>query len=61
MPVGDHHAVPAVAGRRARIRGVDDVLRRAAEHGALPFELGVPWAVGPFRFAHPGTPGGHRR
>ncbi|MFD2765375.1 Gfo/Idh/MocA family protein [Micromonospora eburnea] len=31
------------------VRGVNAVLRRAAESGALPSELGVPWAVPPYR------------
>ncbi|MGS2614919.1 Gfo/Idh/MocA family protein [Micromonospora sp. LZ34] len=35
--------------RVLRLRGVNDVLRRAAERGALPSELGVPWAVPPYR------------
>ncbi|MEV1332199.1 Gfo/Idh/MocA family oxidoreductase [Micromonospora costi] len=54
-------AVGAGPDRVLRIRGVNDVLRRAADHGALPSELGVPWAVPPFRFAYPDNPGGHRR
>ncbi|WP_329105068.1 Gfo/Idh/MocA family protein [Micromonospora sp. NBC_01699] len=33
------------------IRGVNGVLRRAAESGALLRELGVPWAVEPYRVA----------
>ncbi|MFI6760579.1 Gfo/Idh/MocA family protein [Micromonospora sp. NPDC050417] len=33
------------------IRGVNQVLRRAAEEGALLHELGVPWAVKPYRVA----------
>ncbi|WP_431729312.1 Gfo/Idh/MocA family protein [Verrucosispora sp. TAA-831] len=31
------------------VPGVNDVLRRSAESGALPTELGVPWAVAPWR------------
>ncbi|MGW0505964.1 Gfo/Idh/MocA family protein [Micromonospora sp. NPDC003241] len=31
------------------VPGVNDVLRRAAESGALPTELGVPWAAAPWR------------
>ncbi|BCJ56779.1 Gfo/Idh/MocA family protein [Micromonospora endophytica] len=34
--------------RVLRIRGVNAVLRRAAEQGALPSEWGVPWAVEPW-------------
>ncbi|MGW4462473.1 Gfo/Idh/MocA family protein [Micromonospora sp. NPDC004704] len=33
------------------IRGVNGVLRQAAESGALLHELGVPWAVKPYRVA----------
>lgn len=33
------------------VRGVNEVLRRAAERGRLPSELGVPWAVPPYRTA----------
>ncbi|MEU4400956.1 Gfo/Idh/MocA family protein [Micromonospora orduensis] len=37
-------------GDRVRhLRGVVDVLRRSAERGALPSELGVPWAVPAYR------------
>ncbi|MEU8169896.1 Gfo/Idh/MocA family protein [Micromonospora sp. NPDC049004] len=35
--------------RVVRIRGVVEVLRRAAEQGALPSEQGVPWAVPAYR------------
>ncbi|MFV2102376.1 Gfo/Idh/MocA family protein [Micromonospora sp. LOL_024] len=35
--------------RVLRIPGVNEVLRRAAVAGALPSELGVPWAVAPWR------------
>ncbi|TBL26560.1 Gfo/Idh/MocA family oxidoreductase [Verrucosispora sp. SN26_14.1] len=35
--------------RVLRIPGVNDVLRRAAESGVLPTELGVPWSVAPWR------------
>ncbi|KKJ93565.1 Gfo/Idh/MocA family protein [Micromonospora sp. HK10] len=37
--------------RRERVlRGVNAVLRHAAETGVLPSEAGVPWAVAPYRF-----------
>jgi hypothetical protein len=37
-------------GERVRhLRGVVDVLRRSAERGALPSELGVPWASAAYR------------
>ncbi|MEV6812435.1 Gfo/Idh/MocA family oxidoreductase [Micromonospora sp. NPDC051296] len=35
--------------RVLRIRGVNEVLRRAAERGALPSESGVGWAVPPWQ------------
>ncbi|MER7459293.1 Gfo/Idh/MocA family oxidoreductase [Micromonospora sp. NPDC126480] len=35
------------------IRGVNEVLRRAAERGRLPSELGVPWATEPYRVRLP--------
>ncbi|WP_431882379.1 Gfo/Idh/MocA family protein [Micromonospora gifhornensis] len=39
--------------RVLRIRGVNAVLRRAAERGELPSESGVPWAVAPWRVTTP--------
>ncbi|PMR63172.1 gfo/Idh/MocA family oxidoreductase [Verrucosispora sp. ts21] len=41
------------AQRVLRIRGVNAVLRRAAERGELPSESGVPWAVTPWRVTAP--------
>ncbi|SCL35075.1 Predicted dehydrogenase [Micromonospora nigra] len=41
--------VGAGAERIVRIRGINEVLRTAADRGALPSELGVPWAVPPWR------------
>ncbi|MDG4797203.1 Gfo/Idh/MocA family oxidoreductase [Micromonospora sp. WMMD1082] len=35
--------------RVLRVRGINEVLRRVAEQGALPSELGVSWAVPPWR------------
>ena len=47
---GDRVVVSGEAAERVvSIRGVDAVLRRAAEERALLSELGVPWAVGPHR------------
>ncbi|MEU8179432.1 Gfo/Idh/MocA family oxidoreductase [Micromonospora sp. NPDC049044] len=37
------------AQRVRQLRGVIDVLRRAAERGALPSELAVPWATAGYR------------
>ncbi|GIJ76929.1 Predicted dehydrogenase [Micromonospora phaseoli] len=42
-------AVGAGPQRVLRISGVNEVLRRAVRQGALPSELGVPWAVAPWR------------
>ncbi|MET8040944.1 Gfo/Idh/MocA family oxidoreductase [Micromonospora sp. NPDC005215] len=47
---GDLVTAVGVGGERIRhLRGVVDVLRRAAERGALPSELAVPWAVAAYR------------
>ncbi|GIJ20364.1 Gfo/Idh/MocA family protein [Micromonospora lutea] len=35
--------------RVLRVRGVNEVLHRVAEEGRLPSELGVPWAIAPWR------------
>ncbi|MFF5180904.1 Gfo/Idh/MocA family protein [Micromonospora sp. NPDC000316] len=42
-------AVGDGADRVLHLRGVVDVLRRAAERGALPSELAVPWATPAYR------------
>ncbi|MFJ8579916.1 Gfo/Idh/MocA family protein [Micromonospora sp. NPDC093277] len=42
-------AVGDAPQRVLRVRGVNALLRRAAKSGALPSELGVPWAVPPYR------------
>ncbi|WBB90019.1 Gfo/Idh/MocA family oxidoreductase [Verrucosispora sp. WMMC514] len=42
-------AVGAGAERVLRVRGVNEVLRRVADEGRLPSELGVPWAITPWR------------
>ena len=42
-------AVGAGAQRILRVRGVNEVLRRVADEGRLPSELGVPWAIAPWR------------
>ncbi|WFE43490.1 Gfo/Idh/MocA family oxidoreductase [Verrucosispora sp. WMMD1129] len=41
--------VGAGAQRVLRVRGVNEVLRRVADEGRLPSELGVPWAITPWR------------
>ncbi|MFG1841525.1 Gfo/Idh/MocA family protein [Micromonospora sp. NPDC049175] len=47
---GDLVSVVGDGGQRVRhLRGVVDVLRRAAERGALPSELAVPWATAAYR------------
>ncbi|MGC4835566.1 Gfo/Idh/MocA family protein [Micromonospora vinacea] len=47
---GDLVTTLGEGGERVRhLRGVVDVLRRAAERGALPSELSVPWASGAYR------------
>ncbi|GAB4106924.1 Gfo/Idh/MocA family oxidoreductase [Micromonospora taraxaci] len=47
---GDLVTTVGEGGERVRhLRGVVDVLRRAAERGALPSELAVPWAVAAYR------------
>ncbi|GIJ25126.1 oxidoreductase [Micromonospora qiuiae] len=46
-------AVGAGPQRVLRVRGINAVLRRAAEDGALPSEWGVRWAVRPWRAAIP--------
>ncbi|MGC4813929.1 Gfo/Idh/MocA family protein [Micromonospora sp. DT228] len=47
---GDLVSVVGDGGQRVRhLRGVVDVLRRAAERGALPSELAVPWATTAYR------------
>jgi hypothetical protein len=47
---GDLVTVVGEGGERVRhLRGVVDVLRRAAERGALPSELAVPWAAAAYR------------
>nr|WP_276320381.1 Gfo/Idh/MocA family oxidoreductase [Micromonospora zingiberis] len=49
-------AVGEGAQRVLRIRGVNEVLRRAAEHGELPSESGVAWAVAPWQTPAPDPP-----
>ncbi|WP_229705854.1 Gfo/Idh/MocA family protein [Micromonospora sonchi] len=46
-------AVGAGPHRVLRVRGVNAVLRRAAENGVLPSEAGVRWAVRPWRAVTP--------
>ncbi|PYC63844.1 gfo/Idh/MocA family oxidoreductase [Micromonospora arborensis] len=47
---GDLVTTVGDGGQRIRhLRGVVDVLRRAAERGALPSELAVPWAAASYR------------
>ncbi|MEV4497915.1 hypothetical protein AB0J84_19760 [Micromonospora arborensis] len=47
---GDLVTTVGDGGQRVRhLRGVVDVLRRAAERGALPSELAVPWAAAAYR------------
>ncbi|ASW55256.1 Gfo/Idh/MocA family protein [Plantactinospora sp. KBS50] len=48
-PVPDRYLRPHPEGAGQVIDGVADLLRAAAERGALPSELGVPWAVPPYR------------
>jgi hypothetical protein len=58
-PLGGDLVTAAGTGpdRVLTVRGINAVLRRAAEHGALPSELAVPWAVEPTRVPVPEVPG----